>query len=118
MKIWSIALKTKQWKPLNMITDNVIILDKVITLTQADQVPINKVLYFFATFAYCYQSVNVFSFSVCQSDHIKQLQQYNDYWALRTLIEIDKLPYFDMDFLIGIFQHTVISKKCAELCFR
>ena len=64
--------KFVQWKPLNDITDYVIIWLMWSNLTglTKSHIATNKVLFVSRTFAYCYCLFNVISFSLSQSENI------------------------------------------------
>jgi hypothetical protein len=61
-----------QWKPLNVITDNVIIRLMWSNWPSfvKSQINLSKVFYRRRRFAYCYHSDNVSTFCLSQSDHI------------------------------------------------
>ncbi len=69
--------KLKQWKPLDVITDNVIIplmwshWPRLIK----SQIP-SKVLFMSKRFIYCYHLVNVLIYTLSQNDRIKRLPPY------------------------------------------
>ncbi len=67
-----------QWKPLNVITDNVIIplMWSNWPIFAKSQTTLSKVFYTRRRIAYCYHSDNVITFSLSQSDHIKRLPLY------------------------------------------
>ncbi len=67
-----------QWKPLNVITDNVIVWLMWSNWPSfvKSQITLSKVFYRRRKFAYCYHSDNVITFCLSQSDHIKRLPLY------------------------------------------
>ncbi len=62
---------TIQWKPLNVIRVNVII--RLMWSIKWSPFSIFTVYWPESLFSYCYHSVNVISFSLSQTDHIKRL---------------------------------------------
>ena len=86
-----------QWKPLNVITDNVIIR---LMGSNFSCLSNPKSLLMCNSFAYCYHLVNVISLAWSQSDHIKRLPLY---YSISIKIQQTKI-YLNF---CGIFQKII-----------
>jgi hypothetical protein len=63
------------------------------------------------SFAYCYHSVNVISFSSSQSDHIKRLTLYSQSDLLQNNLCLRFLNFFRLS-----FSNRTFAPKCFDLC--
>jgi hypothetical protein len=101
-----------QRKPLNVITDNVIIrlMSSNWPSFVKSQITLSKVFYRRRRFAYCYHSDNVITFCLSQNDHIKRLPLYLLFLVNRT----SRLRLLPLMVNQSFFFQSEIDRKCSH----